>query len=308
MSERKLKNSVEEFLVYIRNVRQLSENTSLGYQNDLKIMEEYLGGDAPLCGIGTEDLNFCITNLSSKGRAASSVNRFIAAVRSFFFYCRKFGYIQKNPALEVRTVKLPKYVPAFLTHDEIDRLCKEPEKNELLWEKRDKAIFESFYSTGCRVSELVSLKKSDFDYSRHAAKIVGKGNKERWVYFEKDAQNAIKDYLLDRERRFRSENVEDSSEFLFVNQNAGPLTSGGVRYILNRYTGKEGLNRHVSPHALRHTFATIMLSSGADIRVVQKFLGHSSISTTQRYTHLTTQQLIDIYKRCHPHAGGRTDI
>lgn len=302
MAERSLGETIEEFLVYIDTVRLLSENTVLGYKNDLKIVEEYLGLEIPLSRIGTEDLNFCIANLSTQGKSAATVNRFIAAVRTFFFYSRKFGYIEKNPALEIRTVKIPRYVPAFLTQNEIDRLCKEPEVNELLWETRDKAIFESFYSTGCRVSELVSLRVSDFDYSRHSAVIRGKGEKDRRVYFEKDAQTAISVYLSDRKKRFVKEGIEDSSPYLFVNQKGGHLTPGGVRYILGKYTGRDGLNHHVSPHALRHTFATIMLASGADIRVVQKFLGHSSISTTQRYTHLTTRQLIDIYKRCHPHS------
>lgn len=302
MAERRLGETIEEFLVYIDTVRQLSGNTVLGYKNDLKIVEEYLGLEIPLSRVGTEDLNFCIANLSTQGKSAATVNRFIAAVRTFFFYSRKFGYIEKNPALEIRTVKIPRYVPAFLTQNEIDRLCKEPEVNELLWETRDKAIFESFYSTGCRVSELVSLRLSDFDYSRHSAVIRGKGEKDRRVYFEKDAQAAISVYLSDRKKRFLKEGIEDSSPYLFVNQKGGHLTPGGVRYILGKYTGRDGLNHHVSPHALRHTFATIMLASGADIRVVQKFLGHSSISTTQRYTHLTTRQLIDIYKRCHPHS------
>lgn len=302
MAERRLGETIEEFLVYIDTVRQLSGNTVLGYKNDLKIVEEYLGLEIPLSRVGTEDLNFCIANLSTQGKSAATVNRFIAAVRTFFFYSRKFGYIEKNPALEIRTVKIPRYVPAFLTQNEIDRLCKEPEVNELLWETRDKAIFESFYSTGCRVSELVSLRLSDFDYSRHSAVIRGKGEKDRRVYFEKDAQTAISVYLSDRKKRFLKEGIEDGSPYLFVNQKGGHLTPGGVRYILGKYTGRDGLNHHVSPHALRHTFATIMLASGADIRVVQKFLGHSSISTTQRYTHLTTRQLIDIYKRCHPHS------
>ncbi len=302
MAERILGETIEEFLVYIDTVRLLSGNTVLGYKNDLKIVEEYLGPEIPLSSVGTEDLNFCIANLSTQGKSAATVNRFIAAVRTFFFYSRKFGYIEKNPALEIRTVKIPRYVPAFLTRSEIDRLCKEPEINELLWETRDKAIFESFYSTGCRVSELVSLKVSDFDYSRHSAVIRGKGEKDRRVYFEKDAQDAISIYLSDRKKRFKKDGIEDNSPYLFVNQKGGHLTAGGVRYILGKYTGKDGLNRHISPHALRHTFATIMLAGGADIRVVQKFLGHSSISTTQRYTHLTTRQLIDIYKRCHPHS------
>ncbi len=302
MSEVILHTACEDFIEYIASVRQLSDNTIKSYSLDLNRLQEFLGQDAPLSSISTEDLNFCIAHLSSEGKSSASINRFIAAVRTLFFYCRKFDYIKKNPALEIKTVRVPKYVPAFLTQKEIDELCRQPELKELLWEKRDKAIFESFYSTGCRVSELISLKISDLEYDGHSAIVHGKGGKDRRVYFEKDALSSLKEYLQDRKKKFSSQNINDNSGMLFVNQKGGPLTSGGVRYILSRYTGKDGTNRHISPHALRHTFATIMLSSGADIRVVQKFLGHSSISTTQRYTHLTMQQLINTYMKSHPHA------
>ena len=297
-----LKTACDDFLEYIESVRQLSENTVKSYLSDLERLMEFLGGDAPLCHIGTEDLNFCIACLSNEGKSSASINRFIAAVRTLFFYCRKFNYIEKNPAAMIKTVKIPKYVPAFLSQEEVDRLCKQPELKELLWEKRDKALFESFYSTGCRVSELVSIRLSDFEYDGHSAMVHGKGGKDRRVYFEKDALSALKDYISDRKKRFSREGIKDDSGMLFVNQKGTALTSGGVRYILSRYTGKDGTNKHISPHALRHTFATIMLSNGADIRVVQKFLGHSSISTTQRYTHLTMEQLVKTYKESHPHA------
>ena len=302
MSHVLLNAAIDDFVEYISSVRQLSENTVKSYSFDLSRLKEFLGDDAPLASISTEDLNFCIAHLSSEGKSSATVNRFIAAVRTLFFYCRKFDYIKKNPALEIKTVRIPKYVPAFLSQDEVNKLCKQPELKELLWEKRDKAIFESFYSTGCRVSELISIKVSDLEYDGHSVVVHGKGGKDRRVYFEKDALASIKDYLADRKDRFSKEGIKDQSGMLFVNQQGGALTSGGVRYILSRYTGKDGTNRHISPHALRHTFATIMLSNGADIRVVQKFLGHASISTTQRYTHLTMQQLIKTYMNSHPHA------
>ncbi len=302
MSHVLLNAAIDDFVEYINSVRQLSENTVKSYSFDLSRLKEFLGDDAPLASISTEDLNFCIAHLSSEGKSSATVNRFIAAVRTLFFYCRKFDYIKKNPALEIKTVRIPKYVPAFLSQDEVNKLCKQPELKELLWEKRDKAIFESFYSTGCRVSELISIKVSDLEYDGHSTVVHGKGGKDRRVYFEKDAIASIKDYLADRKDRFSKEGIKDQSGMLFVNQQGGALTSGGVRYILSRYTGKDGTNRHISPHALRHTFATIMLSNGADIRVVQKFLGHASISTTQRYTHLTMQQLIKTYMNSHPHA------
>ena len=156
------------------------------------------------------------------------------------------------------------------------------------------------YSSGCRVAELASLKLGDFAGGGKSAVVKGKGKKDRIVYFEADALAALKDYLPERKALLERLKVP-GQKALFVNEKGGPLTTRGIRWIVERYSGAEGTNRHVSPHAFRHTFATAMLSGGADVRVVQEMLGHSSISTTQRYTHVTTQQLIEIYKKAHPH-------
>ncbi len=296
-----LKDIVEEFLIYLKSVRSLSENSILGYKNDLKNLCEILGDDAPLENISTEDLRLCIAKLSDLKRAKTSINRFIAAVRTFFAYSRRFGYIQKNPALELKSLKIPKYMPKFLTRPEIDSLCAEPEKNELLWKTRDKALFEMMYSSGCRVSEIVSLKITDLDHENSSAIVTGKGKKDRRVYFEKDAKESLEIYLEDRKERFLKEGVKDDSPYVFVNQKGKTLTTEGVRFILSKYSGEKGINHHINPHAIRHTFATSMLSSGADVRYIQEMLGHASISTTQRYTHITTESLIEIYKKAHPH-------
>ncbi len=156
------------------------------------------------------------------------------------------------------------------------------------------------YSSGCRVSEIISLKISDLENGNSSAIVTGKGKKDRRVFFEEDAKKALDDYLNDRKNRFQNQ-AEGDCPYLFVNQNGTHLTSGGVRYILSRYSGEEGINHHINPHAIRHTFATSMLSNGADVRYIQEMLGHSSISTTQRYTHITTESLIEIYKKAHPH-------
>ena len=295
-----LKDVCEEFIIYIKSVRGLSENTVTGYTKDLEHLREILGDDAPIDNVSSEDLRLCIAKLSDAKMAVTSVNRFIAAVRTLFSYARRFGYISKNPALEIKTLKAPKYMPKFLTSPEIDSLCKEPEKNELLWKTRDKALFEMMYSSGCRVSEIVSLKISDLENGNSSAIVTGKGKKDRRVFFEEDAKKALDEYLTDRKKRFKNQ-AEEDCPYLFVNQNGTHLTSGGVRYILSRYSGEEGINQHINPHAIRHTFATSMLSNGADVRYIQEMLGHSSISTTQRYTHITTESLIEIYKKAHPH-------
>ena len=302
MASYKISELADEFLIYIESVRTLSQNSVIAYKNDLTHLMEVLGGDALIENVSTEDLRFCVAKLSGENKASSSINRFIAAVRTFFAYCKKLGYIEVNPALELKTVRLPKHIPTFLTAREVDSLCALPESHELLWETRDKALFEMMYSSGCRVSEIVSLKIKDFGSDFSSVIVTGKGKKDRKVYFGKEAQEALKVYLADRKKRFALEKLQDNSPYVFVNQKGGSLTTGGVRYILSKYTGLQGINRHVTPHALRHTFATAMLANGADVRVVQEMLGHSSISTTQRYTHITTEKLIDIYNKAHPHS------
>lgn len=292
----------DEFLSYISAVRGLSENTVTGYKNDLALLQELLSPQMEISAVTKENLLLCIGQLSKKNRSAASINRFIAAVRTMFAYAYKFGHVKKNPALEIKTVKLPKKIPAFMTKAEVTELCEMPQKNELLWEKRDHAIFEMLYSSGCRISELTNLKLSDFEGSYSAAIVTGKGNKQRKVYFASQAREALAEYLEDRKKILLENNVTTPVQQLFINQKGQPITTGGMRYIISRYSGPEGTNHHINPHAFRHTFATQMLSNGVDVRMVQEMLGHSSISTTQRYTHVTTEKLIEIYKKAHPHS------
>ena len=219
-----------------------------------------------------------------------------------FSYALKFGYIKKNPALELKTVKLPKRVPNFMTQPEVNQLCEQPVNNELLWEKRDHALFTMMYSSGCRISEITNLKLDDFMDNYHSAIVTGKGNKQRKVFFAQEARNALALYLQDRKKVLESHNIAEPTRQVFINQKGHPLSVGGVRFIISKYSGAEGTNHHINPHAFRHTFATTMIGNGADVRLVQEMLGHSSISTTQRYTHITTERLIDIYNKAHPHS------
>ena len=188
-----------------------------------------------------------------------------------------------------------------MTESEVQKICEEPEKNELLWKSRDKAIFTMLYSSGCRVSELVGLKITDFINDYHCAIVKGKGNKQRKVYFAQQARRNLREYLIDRKKVLAENHIMPLPSELFINQKGRALTTGGLRYILNRYSGVEGTNHHENPHAFRHTFATHLISNGADVRLVQEMLGHSNISTTQRYTHVTTEKLIETYNKAHPH-------
>lgn len=288
-----------EFLLYLSAVRGLSQNTIEGYRNDLEEFKAFLSPEIDVKTITKENILLCIGQLSKQKKTGATVNRFISAVRSLFSYALKFNYVDINPSLEIKTVKLPKKIPNFMTNAEVDELCKAPSVKELLWEKRDRCLFEFLYSSGCRVSEIAGLKMSDFMDNYHSAVVTGKGNKQRKVFFEDDARICLAQYLSDRQNILRKERKE--SPYLFVSQKGDPLTTGGIRYILSRYSGVEGTNHHMNPHAFRHTFATTLLSNGADVRLVQEMLGHSSISTTQRYTHITTEKLIEVYKNAHPH-------
>src|SRR5574344_1813969 len=162
-SDKILYSLVDEFLIYLESVRSLSSNSVIAYKNDLFHLMTVLGRDINIDKISTEDLRSCIAYLSKQKKSSSSINRFIAAVRTFFAYCRKFDYIKNNVALELKTVKVPKHIPRFLTGPEVNELCFQPQVNELLWQTRDRAIFEMLYSSGCRVSEIVSLKIKDLE-------------------------------------------------------------------------------------------------------------------------------------------------
>ncbi len=300
-----LNELVEEFLLYLSAVRNVSENTVAGYRNDLTQLQTLLTPELDVKSITKENLLLCIGELSRQKRAAASINRFISAFRTLFSYARKFEYIEKDPAIEIKTVKQPKKVPNYMTQAEVHQLCNQPAENELLWQKRDMAVLAMLYSSGCRISELRNLKLSDFTDGGRAAIVTGKGNKQRKVYFADKARECLAEYLKDRERVLAEKNVAEKPDQLFISQKGKPISVNGLRYIITRYSGVEGTNHHINPHAFRHTFATTLLSNGADVRLVQEMLGHSSISTTQRYTHITTEKLIETYNKAHPH--GKSD-
>ena len=297
-----LRELTEEFLLYLSTVRGLSENTVIGYRKDLNELQQFLTPQIDINTITKENLLLCVGRLSRQHKSAATINRFIAAVRTVFKYAHKFGYIKRNPSLELKTVKLPKKVPNYMTRNEVNELCNQPVNNELLWKTRDYAIFTMLYSSGCRISEITNLKLTDFMDGYKSAVVTGKGNKQRRVYFEQTSRAALAEYLKDRKRLLEEKHILEPTDHLFINQKGCAITVEGMRYILTRYTGPEGTKHHVNPHAFRHTFATTLIGNGADVRMVQEMLGHSSISTTQRYTHITTEKLIEVYKNAHPHS------
>lgn len=305
MKDSLLVECIDEYLEYIGCIKGCSPHTVTGYKEDFKHLVASLGKDIKVQSVTEQQLRNYIGELGRNKYSTASINRFISSIRGLFSYCKKNAYIQENVALELKLLRLPKHLPRFMTQSEIDNLCKLPDSKNILWAARDKALFEMLYSSGCRVAELASLKFKDFTQDYRSAVVRGKGNKDRYVFFEKDAVKAFKDYLLERDKRFPSHSIKGSDfiEYVFVNQKGRPLKEDGIRYIVERYSGVEGVNKPVTPHSFRHTFATAMLLNGADVRMVQEMLGHSSINATQRYTHITKEQLKDIYNQAFPHSG-----
>ena len=299
----KLSELKEEFLSYLEKIRNVSPNTVTGYRNDLNQLMVFLTPELDINSVTKENLLLCIGQLSRAKKSAASINRFIASVRMMFSYGLKFGHLKKNPALELKTVKNPKKIPRFMTENEVEKICNQPKEHELLWEKRDEALFKMLYSSGCRISEITNIRLKDISYDMHWAFVTGKGNKTRKVFFDEASRAALRVYLEDRKKVLAAHNIEIKKiERLFLNQKGVPLTVAGARYIVTRYSGVEGTNKHINPHAFRHTFATHLISQGADVRIVQEMLGHANISTTQRYTHVTTEKLIETYRNSHPHS------
>lgn len=311
----------EEYLSYLSGVRSLSPRTTESYRRDLVLFERYLES-SPL-ETDTGDIRLFISSLGKEGYEPSSVNRILASIRGFYRYAIHFGLRTDNPASAIRNMKVPQKLPEFLFAAEAERLCSLPSGigkvsasdnpaakpgqcidslAASLWPARDTALLSVLYSTGCRVSEIASLRMSDIDAEFTSAIVRGKGNKERKVFFAKVARKALAEYLPERASCLsrKQENVA-ARKVLFISRRGNPLSVRGIQFIVAHYSDNATGLKHLSPHALRHTFATTLISRGADIRIVQELLGHASISTTQRYTHVTGERLKKLYHRAHPH-------
>jgi integrase/recombinase XerC len=231
-----------------------------------------------------------------KGLTKTTIGRKLAAIRSFYRYLHLEGLVKANPARLVATPKIPKKLPNFLDIDEATTLMEVPKGLGFVY-TRDKAILELLYSSGLRVSELVGLNIGDIDTrTSWVVRAQGKGKKERIVPVGQKAKEALEEYLIERALKNKY------AEAIFLNKEGERLTDRSIRRIVDRYQMQAGINRHISPHTLRHTFATHMLQSGADLRSIQEMLGHSSLSTTQKYTHTDLAYLMNVYDKSHPRA------
>jgi len=239
--------------------------------------------------------------LQEKEYSKTTIARKLATLRSFYKFLVKRGRISSNPVTVIRTPKQEKKLPRFLEYEEVKRLLETPPMDNWLG-ARDRAILETLYSTGMRVSELVALNMDDVDFLGEVVHIRGKGKKERIAPISSSALQVIQHYMEFRNRRSQSSGNFDP-KVLFVNKHGGRLSTRSVRRKMDKYLKMAGLDPAISPHTLRHSFATHMLNNGADLRSVQELLGHQSLSTTQVYTHLTTGKLKEVYSEAHPREG-----
>lgn len=282
---------VEKFISYLDIEKNYSKHTLLNYKIDLEEFFAYIQ-ETPIERIDYFQLRRYLGNLRSKNLKTRTVARKLSSLRSLFKFLFREGLVKKNPATLLMTPKLDKKLPQFLSETDATRFMDAASENDEAG-LRDRAILEALYSTGMRVSELVSLNCDRVDFISNIVKVEGKGKKERLIPIGDTALDAIKKYLDTRGHK---------SNAVFLNHNGGRLTDRSVRNIVNKYILKASIQGKMSPHALRHSFATHLLNAGADLRSVQELLGHVNLSTTQIYTHMTTEKLKSVYNKAHPRA------
>jgi integrase/recombinase XerC len=334
-----MNQAVRKYLEYLRSVRNSSPHTVLNYGKDLQQFAAYLSPPGvttpPVTDITHQIIREYVGHLHSQKLEKSSIARKLASLRSFFKYCIREGLLKENPARLVPTPKLPKRIPSVLSAEEmngfLNQLALDPPKpprgaqksqtseparprgrrfpdEEALLLRRDRAILELLYAAGLRVSELTGLNLVDMDRREKMLRVRGKGNKERIVPYGGKAQEALEAYWPVRQQLLlqchtgRDRRGPAHSEAVFLNYAGRRLTQRSVGRIVKKYVRLANINWDLHPHSLRHAFATHLLADGADLRAIQELLGHQSLSTTQKYTHASIRQLMDIYDKSHPHA------
>jgi tyrosine recombinase XerC len=282
---------LDKFFTYLEVEKNYSSHTTLNYRIDLEEFAKFLG-KVPVESVEYPDLRRFLAQLKGRNLKPRSLARKLSSLRSFFKFLQREKVIQTNPAKLLVTPKLDKPLPHFMSEEETLQLIESPKTGKIN-SPRDKAIFEILYSTGIRVSELVGLNVDDVDFIGNIIKVMGKGKKERMVPIGDQALQALKNYL---------DNRKIDNTFVFANKGGTRLSDRSVRNIINKYILEQAMAQHVTPHMFRHSFATHLLNHGADLRSVQELLGHVNLSTTQIYTHLTTDKLKKVYDQAHPRA------
>ena len=289
---------MDKFSEYIILEKHYSNDTVINYTKDLDDFYNYLDSKK-IRSINSVNYNVIrgyLMYLHEKEYSKKTINRHISTLKSFFKYLLGEHYIKDNPMSLVSGPKLDKKLPKVLYYEELEKLLNIEEDNDVI-SLRNNLILELLYSTGIRVSELVNIKINDIDRHNTQINIFGKGSKERVVIYGKVCEDKLKKYLSKR-----NELDKYNSEYLLLNNLGRKLTTRGIRYIIDKIIKEGGLKFHISPHVLRHTFATHMLNEGADLKSVQELLGHENLSTTQIYTHVSNERLRSVYLNSHPRA------
>jgi integrase/recombinase XerC len=305
----RLAGELAAFDRHLADERGVSRHTRAAYGKDLGRFAVFLSTvfwNKPLEKIAAADVDALavrsyLAHLRADGLAKASIGRHLSALRTFFAFLKREGSVGANPAKAIATPRKEQSLPRTLSVTEAGAVV-EAKGREGALGARDRALLELLYATGLRVSELVSLKLEDVDLSARQVRTVGKGRKERIVPFGRAAGEAVKTWL---KARGEMRPAAKDAAFLFLNARAGRLTDRSVRRILDRAMLGADVARHASPHALRHSFATHLLAAGADLRSIQELLGHASLSTTQKYTHLDAERLLEVYRKSHPKAEER---
>ena len=290
-------NLINDFIDYLRFERRLSKNTIVSYQRDLEKYRFFLNRSKikEILNVSNDQILYFLEFLY-KTQNSSSVSRILSTLRTFYKYLVRDGKIQKNPFSSIKNPKLPKKILEILDEQEVKKFLESIPSSSYL-ELRDKAMFELLYSCGIRVSEIVDLKLSDIDFDEGLIRFIGKGNKERITPIGDSAKDCLEKYI--RAARYNLER-ERKSENVFLNRNGQKITRQGFWKILKKYAGKVNTGKNLYPHLFRHSYATHMLERGADLRIVQELLGHSSISTTEIYTNINKKHVKETYFKYHP--------
>jgi len=292
IKDNKKDHLLRSFLDSLYIEKGLSKNTVSSYKNDISSFSSWCDKEhLDRLKITDLNLNNYISNLFSIGLKSSSINRKISSIKHFYLFLLKKKVIKNSPVDEITTPKQEKYLPTSMSEDEVESLLGSP-KSSIKIERRDKAMIEILYATGMRISELVNLKLTDIDLNRSVLKVFGKGSKERLVPYGEKAAEALRIYLEDRKKL--------DSKDVFLSNRGTRITRGAFWQRIKIYIKRENLKSSISPHTLRHAFATHLLNRGADLRSVQILLGHSDLSTTQIYTHIAKKRLGEILKKHHP--------
>jgi tyrosine recombinase XerC len=285
------------FLAYLEHERNASPHTRLSYETDLVQFARFLRDKGfTLKSADALLVRSYLVRLHELGQKKSSVSRKLAALRSFFQFCLRKGWVEDNPAKVVASPKLDRPVASFLSEQEMETLLDLPEPEGVLG-ARDRAILELFYATGIRLAELVGLNLEDVGLEERLVKVRGKGKKERLVPFGRKAEETLRAYL-GRRAELTERNPAETA--VFLNYRGGRLTPRSVERMVDKHLRRAALKRKISPHSLRHSFASHLLGRGADLRAIQELLGHESLATTQKYTHLDLQQLLETHRKSHP--------